>query len=256
MIPSTQTAFPADDPLAPKPRLGTQYLFDALCVVVLIVLAIQIRRSPLGPPSLWLDDSWPALVTRVPWSEVPLVGLTSPGFSAVVKAWTHLVGFSELHAQQPAFVFGVLGPAFVYLTARRLHLPVAPAVVSATILLVSRNHVIYSSRVKQYTLDSLLSALIILVAVWLLEDPERARRWALLIAVAAFATIASSLAFPSISGALLAGIHAARKRPKRAVWHCVGSASTAASRSCGGSSRFAPASTPPSVRTGRPSTSG
>jgi Dolichyl-phosphate-mannose-protein mannosyltransferase. len=161
---------------------------------------------------LWLDDAWPALVSRVSWSDVPLVGLTSPGFSAVVKAWTNFVGFSEYHAQQPAFFFGVLGPPTVYLIARRLGLRAPAALVAAAILLVSRNHVIYSSRVKQYTLDCLLSALIILVAVLLLEHPERARRWALLVATAAVATVASSLVLPMVSGAFLAGAHAAWKR--------------------------------------------
>jgi Dolichyl-phosphate-mannose-protein mannosyltransferase len=188
-------------------------LIDGLVVVALAVLAIEIRRGPLGPASLWLDDAWPALVTRVPWSQLLIVGLTSPGFSAILKLWTHLVGFSDSHAQLPAFVFGVLGPVAVYLTCRRMTRRQLPALVAATILLVSRDHVIYSSRVKQYTLEALLSAVIIMLAVLVLEHPERVLRWTLLIATAAVATAASSLVVPTVSGALLAGAYVARKQP-------------------------------------------
>jgi Dolichyl-phosphate-mannose-protein mannosyltransferase len=208
---STPIAFDGVDAPAPVRRFGL--LIDGCLVVALLALAVVIRRGPLGPRSLWLDDAWPALVTRVAWSRITVVGLTSPGFSAILKAWTHVVGFSDTHAQQPAFAFGVLGPALVYLTGRRMALRTMPALVAATILLVSRNHVIYSSRVKQYTLDALLSTVIILLAVRLLDHPEQVSRWAALVATAALATVASSLVLPTVSGAFLAAFYAAWKRP-------------------------------------------
>ena len=120
------------------PAQGLDKVTDIAVVVVLLVIATRIRRGPLGPPSLWLDDAWPALVTRVPWSRIQIVGLTSPGYSAILKAWTHVVGFSNTHAQEPALAFGVLGPAAVYLTGRRLALRILPAAVAATILLATR----------------------------------------------------------------------------------------------------------------------
>lgn len=213
MTPSTTTEDGTPDISTAIRDARIRGLIDGLLVVVLVVLAIEIRRGPLGPRSLWLDDAWPALVTRVPWSHLAIVGLTSPGFSAILKAWTHVVGFTDFHAQQPAFIFGILGPGVVYLTGRRMALRPLPAAVAATILLVSRNHVIYSSRVKQYTLDALLSTLVILLAVLVLEHPQRARRWALLVATAAIATAASSLVVPTVSGALAAGGYAAWKAP-------------------------------------------
>jgi Dolichyl-phosphate-mannose-protein mannosyltransferase len=211
---------------SPASRSGTSFhrLIDVALVVALTAIAVAIRRGPLGPRSLWLDDAWPALVTRVPWSRVWVVGLTSPGYSAILKAWVHIVGFSNTHAQQPAFVFGVLGPPAVYLTGRRMVLRPLPAAVAAAILLVSRNHVIYSSRVKQYTLDAFLSTLIILLAVRLLEHPDRVWRWVELVAVAVVATVASSLVLPSVSGAFLAGLFAARKQreARRVAFGAVG----------------------------------
>ena len=213
MTPPTALAVDADGARRAQWEAPTRWLIDIVVVVVLFYLAIRIRRGPLGPQSLWLDDAWPALVTRVPWSRVPIVGLTSPGYSAILKAWTHVVGFSNTHAQQPALAFGVLGPAAVYLTGRRLALRVLPAAVAATILLVSRNHVIYSTRVKQYTLDALLSTLLIFLAVGVIQHPERAWRWAVLVTTAAVTTAATSLVVPTVSGALLAGAYVAWKRP-------------------------------------------
>ena len=46
----------------------------------------------------------------------------------------------------------------------------------------------------------------------LLERPERALRWALLVATAVIATAASSLVVPTVSGALLSGAYVAWKR--------------------------------------------
>jgi hypothetical protein len=214
VIVSTPVALGGDALPEPERPSRTGWLINGLLAIALVGLASAIRWKPLDPRSLWLDDAWPALVTRVSWPQVPTVGLTSPGFSAALKAWTRLVGFSEAHAQQPAFAFGVLGPALVYLTGRRMALRPLPALVAAAILVVSRNHVIYSTRVKQYTLDALLSTVIILLAARVLEHPERARRWVLLVATAVIATAASSLVVTTVSGAFLAGAYVAWKRPE------------------------------------------
>ncbi len=209
---SQSTESRADELSSPKWSPGV-FLVDAAIVVAFVVLAVITRRGPLDPPSLWLDDAWPALVTRVPWSKVLLVGLTSPGYSAILKGWTHTVGFSEYQAQQPAFFFGVLGPPAVYVAARRMQLRLFPALVAATLLLVSRNHIIYSSRVKQYTLDALLSTVLIVLALEVIHHPERAWRWAWLVGVAVVATAASSLVVPTVAGAFLSGVYAAWKKP-------------------------------------------
>jgi hypothetical protein len=190
---------------------------DASVAVGFVAVAVLLRFGPLGPPSLWLDDAWPALVTRVPWREVHVVGLTSSGYSAVLKAWLHLSGFSELHAQIPAFVFGVLGPAAVYITARRMALRSLPAVIAGVIVLVSRDHIVYSSRVKQYTLDALLATAVIYLAYAVIQDPQSARRWWRLVVMAAVATAASSLVVTTVVGALLAAAIAALRQPGRTL---------------------------------------
>ena len=183
---------------------------DGLFVLGFLAVAYRLRRAPLRPRSLWLDDAWPALVTRVPWNRVPVVGLTSSGYSVVLKLWMHLVGFSEFHAQIPALAFGLLGPVGVFLAARRMHLTQLPAAIAGAIVLVSPDHIIYSSRVKQYTLDALLATIVIILAFAVIEEPQRAGRWAQLVAFAAIATAASSLVVTTVAGALLAACLAAR----------------------------------------------
>ena len=153
---------PATDPGG---ATGRKYPTAMGVAVLLLAVGIVLRQRALAPRSLWLDDAWPALVDKVPWRQVGVVGLTSPGFSVVLKVWLQVVGFSSLRAQVPAFVCGVIGPVALYFLARRMRLSGTAAFVAAAIMLVSPAHIVYSTRVKQYTLDSLLAMLVIAAAV-------------------------------------------------------------------------------------------
>jgi hypothetical protein len=190
----------------PSGRLTVPDLFVALAVAG---AAAWLRRRQLGPPSLWLDDAWPALVTRVGWAHVPDVGLTAPGFAAILKAWLHVTGFSATKAQSVAFTFGVLGPALVWLlcVARGLGRPAA-ALATATIV-TSPASVVYSARVKQYTLDAVLVIVLLWLGWRLIEATHEKRRWIAFTIAAIVATAISSTVVPVVCGgylgALLAG---------------------------------------------------
>jgi hypothetical protein len=180
--------------------------------IALAVLAVSawFRHRQLGPPSLWLDDAWPALVIKTGWSDITTVSLTAPGFAAALKTWLHFTGFSATKAQSLAFVIGIAAPALLWLLCltRRLGRPAALA--AATLLVTSPAHIVYSARVKQYTLDSVL----VIVLLWLtwrgLERPDDKRRWYLLALAAAVATATSSGIVPVVIGAFGAALLAIR----------------------------------------------
>jgi hypothetical protein len=182
--------------------------WDFAIAAAVVAAAAALRYRQLGPRSLWLDDAWPALVVKTGWSDVTKVGLTAPGFAAALKAWLHVTGFSETKAQSFAFVCGIAAPGLLWLlcVSRRLGRPAAAVATAA--LLTSPAHIVYSARVKQYTLDSV----IVIVLVWLtwrgLEKPSDARRWYLLAIGSAVATALSSGVVPVVGGAFLAALFA------------------------------------------------
>lgn len=195
--------------------------WDIVVAVLVVAGAAWLRHRPLGPPSLWTDDAWPALVVKVPWTGIAKIGLTAPGFVAGLKVWLHFTGFSETKAQSMAFVFGIAAPALMWIlcVTRRLGRPAA--LVATALLLTSPAHIVFSTRVKQYTLDSVM----VIALLWLtwrgLERPDDTRRWVLLAVGAAVATATSSGVLPVIVGAFCAAMLAIRRVEKAVRRHAL-----------------------------------
>ncbi len=196
---------------------------DAVVLAGLVGVALALRWPGLDPSSLWLDDAWVALAHRTSgWSELRMVGFSAPGFAVLLKGWLGLVGFSELAAQLPALVAGVVSPAVAYALVvwRGWH---RPAGVSAGIVLaVSPIAVTYATRVKQYTTEGLLALVLLGLALWLADAPDRGGRWAAFIGAGAVATVVSSFLAPYVGAGVLAGLVAALlARDGRTAWRAV-----------------------------------
>jgi hypothetical protein len=190
----------------------------ALCVVAGIV-----RAGPLGPSSLWLDDAWVALVSKTTGvSDTFMVGLTGPGFAFLLKGWLALVGFSESAAQLPAFVFAVLAPGVLYLVAVTRGFSPAGAVVAAGLLVAAPVHQVYATRVKHYTLDTLLAVALIGLA-WAVIAAPTPRRWVWLVTVAGVAVMLSGGVAPVAVGCLAgAGLASLRQGGRAVRWAVAG----------------------------------
>ncbi len=153
----------------------------------LLIGAVALRAPGLDPSSLWLDDTWVALVHKV--DELPVVlrmGVTAPGFSLLLKALFSIFGFSHFAAQAIPFLAGVAAPPLVYLIARRWGAGRWAATLGAALLLLAPVHVTYSTNVKQFTVDVILG-LALLHLSWRTfdaPDQDRLRRLALIAAVA------------------------------------------------------------------------
>ena len=176
----------------PEPRWSLRV--DVALVVAFAGAAAALRAPALGPASLWLDDSWPALVTKADrLHEVLLAGAWAPGFGFILKGWLGAVGFSELKAQLPPFLLGTVAPPLLYVVLVRRGLGRLAAGVGAFVLMTSSVHITYSVRVKQYTLDAVCVIVLLAVLWWLLEDVSEKRRWWYLAATGTVAIAVSSL---------------------------------------------------------------
>jgi hypothetical protein len=187
----------------PTERRRQSLLWDAAAAVLLTALAIVLRLRPLGPSSLWFDDAWAALVVRAhTLHDVLLAGATAPGYAVVLKGWTWVAGFSELKAQMPALVAGVLAPPTLFLVLRARRVGRLGAAAGALVLVASVVHMTYSTRVKEYTLDSLVSVLLLGVVLWLADDVSSGRRWWIYLGTSVVAVLLSSPALVIVASSL------------------------------------------------------
>jgi hypothetical protein len=218
LVTSTTTAVAPPPAPASETVKGRAWVVEALAVVVLLVAAAALRVRPLAPHSLWIDDAWVSLLSKVHTvKDVRRISVASPGFVAFLKVWFKVVRFSELRAQFPAYVFGILGPPAVYLTARAWRLGRPAAFLAGGLVLASPVHIRYSSRVKAFTLEAFSAAVLLVIADRLLAQPHRRTRWYAFAGAAAIATMLSApLVIIAVPG-FLAGFVAARRSAERGI---------------------------------------
>lgn len=186
---------------------------DVVVVVVLTVVAATLRAGELGPSSLWLDDAWVALASRAELGELRTVGATAPGFAVILRAVTAVIGASSTALQLVPFLSGVVGPATVFVVARRCHLDRPAAAVAAAVLLTSPVGVTYATRVKPYALDTLLILVVVAIAWQVLVDPSNGRRAGRLAVAAIAALVVSGTTALAIGPILAVLVFAALRSP-------------------------------------------
>jgi hypothetical protein len=214
---------PAERDRRPQPR---RLNADVSLAAALVCAAAIVRWHGFGADYLWRDDAWQSLVARADGlREFLLVAVTAPGYSALLAGWFALVGLSPTRAQLPAFVAGICGPAVVFLVARRLDVSRTAAIVPAVILVTSSFHVDYSVRVKPFTLELLIAAGLLVVALNGIQRGMNGRRWAVLVASSVAATVFSALLVPVVASCLAAaGVADLRQQRRRSYPRVVGAA--------------------------------
>lgn len=125
-----------------------------------------LRVGPLDPPSLWLDDLWVITPSQAGSASDALgMTVTAPGFSALANVLPWLVGPESWAAQLLPFAAGVAAPAVTIAVSRRIGWGWPAATVAATVTAVAPEHLLYSTRVKQYTLET-LAGLVLVALAW------------------------------------------------------------------------------------------
>jgi hypothetical protein len=180
--------------------------------LLLAITAIgAVARLGFSRGTLFRDDAWVALTTRVPLGTATRMVVTTPGFVLAERAWIGWFPHNLALDQLPTYVASVAGIVAVGRLARWWGLPAPAALFAAGVIAVANSDVVYATRVKPYAFD-LLGAVLIL---WLAEKARRGGRAAApWLAVASVAVCAFSLTpVPLVIGVWLAlGVDALVKR--------------------------------------------
>jgi hypothetical protein len=154
---------------AQHPRLAMG-LFAALLAAV--TLRTLFARLPgLNPESLWYDDLVWAALTRAEDLRSMLEHRTQapPGFLVLLRVSRTLFRDPEWSVQLPAFVFGVAAIPVMALAVRQLTRSQGLALLAAALTSLNPLLAHYTLYVKQYSLDFLMTALLLLAAGTLLD---------------------------------------------------------------------------------------
>jgi hypothetical protein len=130
-------------------------------LVVVIAFGAALRANGLTTQGLWRDDAWVALSGHVGLGEAWHMWATAPGTYLVDRTVLVLASGSTLWAQMPAFVSGLAAIPATYALARCFRLSRLSGVLMAAAIALAPLCVIYSTRVKEYELDVLLSCAVL-----------------------------------------------------------------------------------------------
>jgi hypothetical protein len=145
-----------------------------VAVVGLTLAALVVRLRALPDDGLLFDDAWVSLgATAGSPASLLAVSTLHPGFSALLMGWARLVPDTTTWMALPALLAGIALPAVVVWAAARLDVRPAVALGAGTLAVMAPTHVVYSGRVKPYTLETVA---IVVLAVAL--GPLSRHRWA------------------------------------------------------------------------------
>lgn len=148
------------------------------------------RSGGLSSGTLYRDDAWVALTTRVPLSTAARMVVTTPGFVLGERLWIGWFPTTLWAEQLPTFAAAVLGIVAVYALARSVSLGAGASLVAAGVVAVALDAVVYATRIKPYAFD-LLAACLVMYLGERVRRGERGAAWWL--AAASVAVCAFSL---------------------------------------------------------------
>lgn len=166
------------------------------------VFVLAVTWPALGPSSVWIDDAWVALAAKADSpAQLGQTMITAHGFTAINALWLRLAGVHGVAVQALPLLFGMAAPGAAWIALRRWARWTTPAALLATVLVATSPLVLtFATRVKQYTLDVVLAALLSAAALALARRPEDGRgRWWL--TAGGIGSIIFSAATASVAGA-------------------------------------------------------
>jgi len=148
------------------------------------------RLGGFSSGTLYRDDAWVALTTRVSLSTAARMVVTSPGFVLAERVWIGWFPHSVWADQLPTFLASVAGIVVVGRLARWWGLSAPASLVAAGIVALAYSDVQFATRVKPYAFDLLGACLVLWLAEGVRRHGPRAAPW---LAVASVAVCAFSL---------------------------------------------------------------
>jgi hypothetical protein len=142
----------------------------AIAGCVLVGVAISLTRSRVGTHDIWSDDAWVALSQRASLSRAIHMGASAPGFTILIRWWMGLAPDSIGWAQTFALVPLLFAPFIIFAATRIAGASRAAATVVACLCALSPMLIHESARLKQYTWEYALAALLVAIAAGVRRD--------------------------------------------------------------------------------------
>ncbi len=203
-----------------------------VALAAITVFGACLRANGFSELGLYRDDAWVALSARVGLGEAWHMGLTAPGFVLFERTFTIIGPSSTTWMQIPIFVAGVVAMPAMYALSRYFGLGRVAGLVAAGVVSLSPICVIYSTRIKEYEADFLLTCVLLALGEAARRGPGRRSMGTLAIgSVAAFACSASVA--PVLVGVWLALLLTVLRSPGRQWTRSAMGAGAAATFGCG-----------------------
>lgn len=211
---------------SPRDRHWEAWTLAAL--TVLTIFGAIIRARTFVGTGLKGDDAWVALSSKVGLGTAWHMWATVPGFGFIERWWIILGPNRTWWYQLPDYVCGVAAVPAIYFLSRYFKLGRGAALAVAVVVCTSPICVEYSTRLKEYPFDFLLSCLLLALAEAARRRPERGPLLALAVASAAAFLVSASLGIVVVGLWVALVICARRERP--ALWRIlvIGAAGAAA----------------------------
>jgi hypothetical protein len=179
--------------------------FSVGVVVAMLVIGYAVRRSGLPTTSLWNDDAWVAAgAIHFTPSQLMVAGSAHPGFTVTLRLFHEVFPGDVGRLAYVPFLAGCVAGPCMYLWLRSLRFARSISLVLAAPLVIGTIPVLYSGRVKPYTLDVVL---VIAVFVALPRLASRTWRWPTAAAWVGGAVVAGSFSGNvMLTTALAAGV--------------------------------------------------
>ncbi len=198
-----------------REREDRNRVVTTVILLVLVGAGTAMRVQGLTSLGFYRDDAWAALSSRVGIGTAWHMWLGAPGFYFLERSFFDLHPGSTWWAQLLPLAAGIAAIPAIYFLARHFGFRRLAGLVLAGIVCVSPICVIYSTRVKEYSVVFLVSVAVLWVAETARCQPDRTRLTVLtMVSVVAFA-VSASLG-PVIAGAWIAvAVSSSRDRDHR-----------------------------------------
>ncbi len=133
-------------------------------VVTITFFGLLVRIPTLSHGSLFRDDAWVALTSRVSLGTAWRMVGTAPGFTLFERWWVGLTAPSTYLAQLPTLLISTLAIALIALIVRWWGFSRHAALLAAIVMAVGRTNINYATHLKPYAHDLVAAALILATA--------------------------------------------------------------------------------------------
>ncbi len=134
-------------------------------LVLVSVLGCAIRLVGLNSGTLYKDDAWVALTSRVPWSSAMHMMVTAPGFTSFEKIWIGLVPGNTPWAQIPSLIAGVVSIPAVFWLFRVAHFERWVGLLAAMAMASAVPAIVYATHIKPYSFDLLIGIALLALSI-------------------------------------------------------------------------------------------